>query len=163
MAMTKSEAAARVRSGVSIETFHHVNLGVFNVSAARILIKQHPSLFKLHRFLFSQLRAEGQPDLDAAGVVAWLAGSREVCPARCAELTRHQLEEPVLHLFAKDDSCYLIDGIHRLSERFRRGMRDYWTYMMPLEVAPKVPKGIRGQDWGEMDIRDGQLVKRSAP
>jgi len=162
MAMTKSEAAARVRAGVSIETFHHVNLGIFNVSAARAMIKRNPSLFKVRRFLFTQLKAEGQPDLDAAGVVAWLRESREVCPARCAELTRHQLEEPLIHLFAEDDTCYLIDGIHRLSERFRRGMRDYWTYMLPLEVAPKVPKGIPGQDWGEMEIRDGQLVKREA-
>lgn len=157
---TKSEAAARVRSGVSLETFHHVNMGVFNVTAARLLIKRHPQLFQKRRFLFSQLKAEGQPDLDAAGVMAWLCDQREVDQARCAELTRHQLEEPVIHLFDHAGICFLIDGIHRMSRRFQRGMPDYWTFMVPLEVAPKVPSGIRHQDWGKMEVRDGKLVER---
>lgn len=158
--MTKSEAAARVRAGLSVETFHHANLGIFNVTRARALIKCQPHLFQKRHFLFADLKAEGQPGLDAAGVVAWLVGQREVDGARCAELTRLQLEEPLLHLYDESGICFLIDGIHRMSERFRRGLRDYWTHLMPLELAPRIPSGIRHQDWGEMEVREGKLVKR---
>lgn len=158
---TKSEAAARVRAGVLLETFHHVEMGIFNVTAVRVMIRRCPHLFQKRRFLFADLRAQGQPGLDAAGVMAWLAGQREVCPDRCAELTRHQLEEPVIHLFDQGGVCFLIDGIHRMTERFRRGMRDYWTFMVPMELASKVPDGVRrSHDWGKMEVRDGKLVER---
>lgn len=161
MAMTKSEAATRVRRGISVETFHHATMGIFNITLTRELIRLRPDLFKPMTVRFADIRAENNPDLDPAGVVAWLVGQREVCPKRCAELTRKQLEEPLISMVDEIGMTYVIDGIHRLAERFRRGMPDYSFYALPTIIVPKLRPGTFAErPWGEMEVRDGQLVKR---
>lgn len=161
MTLTKSQASARVRAGTSVETFHHATMGLFNISLARALIKAHPKLFPPMRVKFADLKAENNAGLDAAGVVGWLIGQREVCPKRCAELTPQQLNDPVINMIDDHGMSYLIDGIHRLSERFRRGMPDYECHMMPASMVPRMQPGTyRERPWGEMDVRDGQLVRR---
>jgi hypothetical protein len=161
MTLTKSQAAERVRDGRSVETFHHATMGVFNVTACRQIIKRMPHIFKPHHVRFADIKAEGLPDLDSAGVVAWLVGQREVDQARCAELTSAQLEDPLISMMDEAGMSYVIDGIHRLSERFRRGKTGYRFYAMPVQIIPKLAPGTYlERPWGEMDVRDGQLVKR---
>lgn len=157
---TKSEAAALVVAGKSIETFHHSTMGIFNITFARRIIAAHRSYFKPHTVLFADIRAEGQPQLDAAGVVQWLIGQREVCPLRCAELTAEQLEEPLINAVDEHGMSYIVDGIHRLVARYERGMPGYSFYAFPLKFMPRVPKDVPDQPWGEKDVVNGQLVKR---
>lgn len=157
---TKSEAAALVVAGKSIETFHHSTMGIFNITIARRMINAYPGYFKPHRVLFADISAEGHPELDAAGVVRWLIGQREVCPLRCAELTAEQLEEPLINAMDEQGMSYIVDGIHRLTARFERGMPDYSFYAFPLKLFPRLPEGVPDQPWGEKDVVNGQLVKR---
>lgn len=158
--ITKSEAAARVKEGLSIETFNHGTMGQFNISVLRQIISRNPSWFPVHHIKFADIKAEGSPELDAAGVVAWLVGQREVCPARCAELTRAQLEDPIINMVDEQGMVFVIDGIHRISERFRRGMAGYRFHAVPVALVPRLQGNFLERPWGEMEVRDGQLLKR---
>lgn len=55
---------------------------------------------------------------------------------------------------------YIVDGIHRLTGRFRRGDATFQFYAIPLHMAPRLPADAMFADipWGEKEVRDGKLV-----
>lgn len=161
MPYTKSQAAAQVAAGKHLETFHHVTLGIFNVTLARQMIQKYSSKFPVYRVRFDHIKADGHDDFTPEQVVEWLIGQREVCPVRVAELAQEQLEDPAINLYDDDGMVYTIDGIHRLAARFQRGYEDYPFYALPLKLAPRLedPNMWRPIPWGEKEIVGGDLVK----
>ena len=76
-----------------------------------------------------------------------------------------QLDDPAIDLVNDEGQHYIIDGIHRIAARYKRGMPDFFTRWMKLAICPRIPEellqsGLYKYQWGEMDVRDGKLVKR---
>lgn len=162
MIYTKSQTAQMVASGAHIETFQHATLGTFDVSLTRKIIARFPSRFPVGWAWFEDMRADGHPELIGPEVMVWIFSQREICPIRRDELTEEQLNDPAINLIDDQGGSYIIDGIHRIAARFKRGYPNFSLYSMPLKIAPRVPEGFEDfkVQWGEMEVRDGQLVKR---
>ena len=160
---TKSEIAALVAAGQNTEVFHHATMGIFNVSLARDIIERFPTRFPIYCIAFSQMSAPPELAIPQAQVMDWIFSQREICPKRLAELTDEQLDDPAIDLITEAGEHFLIDGIHRIAARYKRGMPDYRTYWMKFWMCPRVPPEqalTHKYRWGEMDVRDGKLVKR---
>jgi hypothetical protein len=152
--LTKLEVNARRDAGLSVEVFQHVQFGIFNVSAMRSMIGMHPDKFKVHEVDFENLKADGQDIQSPQQFLDWLVGQREIDEERIAALTPEELEDPVIHVIDLENSqFYLIDGIHRLVGRFRRGDKTLKTYVYPLQYAPMVEPGLYvDRPWGTKDV-----------
>lgn len=154
--MTKLEANKLRDEGKTIEVFNHSTLGIFNITEMRQFQKEYPDKFKVYEIPFENVRAEGV-EVDAAKVMDWLVGQREIDEERIAALTPEELEEPVITVFDMDDnaSAYTIDGIHRLVGRFRRGDKTYKFYAWPLSLCPMIPRELAeafDRPWGTKEV-----------
>lgn len=172
MKLTKSQSAQLVRRGLLMEVFHHATLGRFDVSAIRhYLLGYRAGVHgdKPMTCRFDSVRAEtGDPD-----PMAFLVGQREIDEARVAELTAEDLEDPIIFVACppgsngEGETHLLVDGIHRLVARHRRGYKDFVFYMTSLEVARALwrgaPPGVELVEvpWGEKEVRDGELRDRA--
>jgi hypothetical protein len=166
--LSKSELSKLIAQGLLQETFTHATLGSFDISASRSLIA-HMALTRRH-CNFADVRMA-----DGTGVTIdpfeYLISQREIDMARVGELTDKELDEPLIYAHcppgstAPGESHLLIDGIHRLVARKRRMMPDFWFYLLPLHMVPRVNRhGVVDVPWGEMDVREGVgLVRRDKP
>lgn len=149
--MTKSQAAALVRSGLLTECFAHDTLGMFDVSALRRLIAEAPDRWEI-------CAADLTPE-----TLEFIQANREIDPARVAELTPAEADEPILALACPDGEHLFIDGHHRLVRRHQLGHKTFLFYNIPLADAPRLlPGGYVDVPWGEMDIptEPGALRRR---
>lgn len=158
-ARTKTEMMASVIAGRSLETFHHIDLGIFNVTVLRAYIKKNPK-FPAFKCKFSDVRMEAK--VGHLDPMQWLIGNREIDYARAASLTDDQLKEPVIHVLCPagtngdEETHLLIDGIHRIFERHRRGKSFFRYHLFPLAVCPLVDTtGFVHVPWGEKDVIPG--------
>lgn len=164
--MNKSEAAKLVAAGLTVEVFHHATLGVFNVSwlrraAAELARRGQRPL----TCAFDDVRAED----GSADPHEFLISQREVDLERVKELTKDQLEDPLIFLLCPPETNgvgethLLVDGIHRLVARRERGYADFSFWLVPLGAARRIDpdSGIQ-VPWGEKDVVDGKLVDRNS-
>jgi len=163
VSVTKSQVARLVAEGLARETFQHVTLGHFDVTALReLVLAEYPEVTRCRYDALSMVDGIECDALD------YLVQNREVDRARCAELTREQLDDPLIFLLCPPgsngdgESHLLVDGIHRLVERHRRGYPDFRLRMAPLHRAPRVdPDDDAHIPWGDTDLVPGVgLVKR---
>jgi hypothetical protein len=168
---TKSQIAARVAAGQDSEVFSHETLGHFDISKLRAAILGAPN-FKPDRFFFSALKFYDGESMDNP----WkrLFDARDIDLARVNELTPEQIADPVIHLVVPprlaDNSPVtthlLVDGIHRLYRRRQDRKPDYWSYVLPIDWAPRVPawaielSGLidPSSQWGNKEMVDGKIV-----
>lgn len=164
----KSLAAALVRSGELLESFHHATLGVFNITSMREHCRRARARgAEPYLCAFEDVSAEnGHPD-----PMAFLVGNREVDMDRVAELTREDLEDPVIMVACppgvngSSETHLLVDGIHRLVARHDRGYKDFVLWMIPWDEAQvhrvRPDEGLMSVSWGTKEVVDGQLVDRA--
>lgn len=122
--MTKSQAAAMVRRGAAVETFHHVEMGIFNISDLRRMVLMNPGKYPV---FMSEITPR---------IVEMLEHEREVCPLRCAELSGLDLASPVFLIDLPDGTSLLVDGSHRLAERLKRGWPTFLFRRFPAGGGP---------------------------
>lgn len=165
MSLTKSQVARLVAQGLARETFQHVTLGHFDVTALRALVEVE--FTEIMRCSYEAISIAGGVEM---GAVAYLTQNREVDQARCAELTCEQLDEPLIFLLCPPGSNgdgethLLVDGIHRLVQRDRIGCFEFRFRMVPLDRAPRVDLGDDASiAWGDLDLVPGVgLVRRKS-
>ena len=159
MSRTKAEAWKLVRACLAEETFAHQTLGHFNISVLRRVIGELIARQKIVRNYcrFDQVLFEGE-----GNGTEHLFANREIDKAHAASLTRQQLEEPLIFLSCppgtngEGETQLLVDGVHRMFERHRRGYEDFRFYLFPLHLAPRVDKSqYREIKWGEKDLIPG--------
>jgi hypothetical protein len=168
MAMTKTEAARLVAIGRLHETFAHDTLGSFDITTLRGLVKRldRKRRIKTLRCRFDAVRVVEGINADP---MEYLLSQREVDFARAALLTDRQLADPLIYLLCPpgsngpQETHLLVDGIHRLYERKRRGYVDFAFYLIPLAYAPRIDRSQFFAEllWGEKDLIPGRgLVPR---
>ncbi len=165
---TKAESARLVALGLAHETFQHETLGHFDITVLReaidIALSRPPGL-TLYRCRFDEVEMVDGIKVDA---FEYLTSNREIDYEHAKSFTKQQLAEPLLFLKCppgsngEGESHLLVDGIHRMYERKRRGKTFFRYYLVPLEIAPRVdPEVWQEVKWGEKDVVPGVgLVKR---
>lgn len=156
--LNKSQVADLIARGVGYETFQHETLGVFDISSLRQMIARNKP--KPLYCLYSELKMVDGVETDA---LQYLIEHRDVDMQRCAELTERQLDDPLIYVDCPPypgeptPSQLLIDGVHRLVERKRRGKTGFYYFLIPLDQAPRIPERLLGLalPWGEKDIVPG--------
>lgn len=167
MALTKAQCNDLVKRGLAQESFQHETLGHFNITELREIIgfRVITSSIELHRCSFNDINTVDGIETDA---IEYLCGSREIDYIHAATLTEAELKSPLLFLQCpagtngQDESQLLVDGIHRLYERKRRGYGYFEFYLWPLEQAPLVnEKQSVSIPWGEKEVVPGVgLIRR---
>lgn len=159
--LTKSQMMRRVASGKCRETFTHSTLGMFDITAARAVVREMRERGERpHRCRFADLRADPSVVVEQS-VMDWLITQREVDMARVAELSPSQINEPVIHAVDPDGSHYPVDGIHRMVRRAQEGREDFRYWAIPLALMPRPAPGVYADvPWGLMDVVGDKLVNR---
>jgi hypothetical protein len=97
-----------------------------------------------------------------------LFNNREIDRTRAAALNFVEIDEPVIILDCPPGANgigatqLLIDGIHRIFERHRRGYSFFEAYLLPLQLACRADLSEgRFAPWGKFDVVPGRgLVRR---
>lgn len=158
MAYTKSQVAKLQAAGVARESFVHSVLGHIDITTLRLAIAAMKP--PAHTFNFADTKVEDST-MTAEEALQFLLDQREVDEERVNELTLEQLEEPIITLIDDGGYSYVVDGIHRLTARFRRGYPTFSTYILHEKNAPRIDSS-KWVDlpWGEKELINGKLRRR---
>lgn len=157
MSNTKSQASKLVAAGIAREVFVHETLGTFDIAGLRELIAtDFPHIYLC---AYASVNMVDGAECDA---MAYMVANREVDQNRCRELTDEQLDDPLIFVLCppgsngEQETHLLVDGIHRLVERKRRGHRLFRFYLVPLKQAPTVrPEDYHNIEWGDKEVVPG--------
>jgi hypothetical protein len=94
--------------------------------------------------------------------LSYLVENREVDESRIVELTTAQLHDPLIFVLCpagtngEGESHLLVDGIHRLVARYRRGYEDFLFRMVPWDRAQRIdPDDFTNIEWGDKELVPG--------
>lgn len=165
MNMTKAQVAQLVRAGAVREIFEHASLGLFDIAVMRHYISARAARGETpQRCQFCDVRTE----TGGANPMEFLISQREIDPARVAELTAEELEDPVIFVICpagmngEAETHLLVDGNHRIMARHQRGYADFLFWPIPWHVVDQLrpPQDGISIPWGQKEMRDGKLVDR---
>ncbi len=158
----KSEMARLVARGLVHETFAHETLGHFDITRLRMILRDAYGPGKEGPVRYCKFSELGMVDGITADAFSYLIGAREVDKVHASNLTERQLKDPLYFLLCppgtngEGESHLLVDGIHRLWERKKRGKEGFKFYLFPLELAPRIDDNVyREIKWGEKDLVPG--------
>lgn len=152
MKLTKTELSARVKEANAGEVFEHSELGWFNISEMREMLRYFP---------------EWICQVDIKALLPQVGGSNVWAEERVKSLTDEECEEPGIVIVDFDGTHVLADGIHRLIRRERNGEQIMRFYFCPVEHAIRLDPVIvalhtallgssLAPDWGiSMDDSEG--------
>ena len=160
--LTKLQANKLRDEGISIEVFTHATIGIVNVSELRNIILSSSMRDKLLMTArFDEMRRAGDGNMKSDQVLEWLIGQRELDEERIASLTETELNDPVIDLIDVEGGMThtIVDGMHRLVGRFRKGYPTFQYYAFPQHLAPMLPQSAMFADipWGTKDVVGDKL------
>jgi hypothetical protein len=169
MSFSKLEINLLRDAGIVREVFTHVTMGTFDIKQMRERIQRETvasgRVPPLHRCRFDNMKMTDGRRID---VLSYLMQQREIDLLRCSQLTDEELKDPLIYVLCPPGSNgdgvshLLIDGIHRMVERHRRGFPDIVFYLIPLRDAVMVDMSTHTEvEWGDKSLVPGVgLVKR---
>lgn len=141
--LTKNDIMQLIASGRGIETFEHVELGFFDVTAMRARALTHGTRITV----------------DIHCVADFVSNNRVYDRERMRSLTPEQINDPILYVHLPNEpqgDCHLlIDGSHRAIRRAHEGFTTVDAYVLEERdiIRPDFSKGFHGPDvgldWGD--------------